>query len=570
MRRKISFEFIILILTALVAFTIGATFFARSSINSVTELNLEKYLEIIKIDYQSLEQDKIIEKYQDLDNYLRITFIDSSGTVTQDTLADELNNHLDRPEIINLGKSYIRYSETLRIDMMYLASQLNNGEYIRVAIPTASVLGFLNDFIGLSIIIGLIIITLSIMSSSYMIKQSLLPLSDIKFILNDLSNGKYKEITPVTKYEEINGLIKEINDINKIISSNIISLKSEKQKSDFLLTHMNQGICVLNSEKKIILLNSYLKDLYNFNIDFNINKDYRYLFRDEEIQKGITKTYEEKTGRTLFTQVDDLYYSVSIIYSDKDWGSSSTVILIYSDITLTKNIEILKRDFFINASHELKSPLTTIIGSAELISRKIVVDQETIMDLIKRITSEANRMNNLVMDMLSLSEYETKYQNKNKMIINLEKIVNDVVNNLVFLSSEKDINITSNVEKSNILMSYEELYQLIKNLVENAIKYGKTKGNVLIEMYYEQSDLVLSVKDDGIGIPQKDLNRIFERFYRVDKARSKSTGGTGLGLSIVKHIVLNYNGHIDISSEEGEGTEIKVFLPKVEIESITG
>ncbi|MGE4379151.1 MAG: hypothetical protein AB7E16_04495, partial [Candidatus Izemoplasmatales bacterium] len=145
MRRKISFEFIILILTALVAFTIGATFFARSSINSVTELNLEKYLEIVKIDYQSLDQDKIIEKYQDLDNYLRITFIDSSGTVTQDTLADELNNHLDRPEIINLGKSYIRYSETLRIDMMYLASQLNNGEYIRVAIPTASVLGFLND-----------------------------------------------------------------------------------------------------------------------------------------------------------------------------------------------------------------------------------------------------------------------------------------------------------------------------------------------------------------------------------------------------------------------------------------
>jgi two-component system phosphate regulon sensor histidine kinase PhoR len=246
------------------------------------------------------------------------------------------------------------------------------------------------------------------------------------------------------------------------------------------------------------------------------------------------------------------------------------VILIYSDITATKNIEILKRDFFINASHELKSPLTTIIGSAELISRKIVVDQETIMDLIKRITSEANRMNNLVMDMLSLSEYETKYQNKNKIIINLEKIVNDVVNNLAFLSSEKDINITSNVEKSNILMSYEELYQLIKNLVENAIKYGKTKGNVWIEMYYEQSDLVLSVKDDGIGIPQKDLNRIFERFYRVDKARSKSTGGTGLGLSIVKHIVLNYNGHIDISSEEGEGTEIKIFLPKVEIETITG
>jgi len=129
MKRRISFEFIILIFSALIAFTIGATFFARSSINNVTKLNLEKYLEIIKYDYQELNQSQIIDKYSDLDNYLRITFINDLGVVTEDTLANELNNHLDRPEIINVGKSYIRHSDTLRIDMMYLAYHLDIGEY---------------------------------------------------------------------------------------------------------------------------------------------------------------------------------------------------------------------------------------------------------------------------------------------------------------------------------------------------------------------------------------------------------------------------------------------------------
>jgi len=399
-----------------------------------------------------------------------------------------------------------------------------------------------------------------------MIKQSLAPLANLKIILKDINNGNYQKIVPSTKYEEINGFIREINEINENISINITSLKSEKLKSDFLLNHMNQGICVLDENKKIILLNTYLKNLYNFNIDYNINKDYRYLFRDEKIQEEINKTYEKKTDKTLITEVNSSYYSVSIIYSDKDWSSASTVILIYSDVTESKNIEVLKRDFFINASHELKSPLTTIIGSADLITEQIVKDQETIIDLVRRITVEANRMNCLVMDMLSLSEYETKNQNANKTILKMENIVSEIINNLNVLILEKKNTVSTDLMQDSIYISYEEIYQLLKNLVENAIKYGKNNGNVWIKVLYNKNQLEISVKDDGIGIPKSDLNRVFERFYRVDKARSKSSGGTGLGLSIVKHIVLNYNGHIEIDSEENEGTEVKVYIPKKEID----
>ncbi len=565
MKRKISFEFIILIFSALVAFTIGATFFARSSINNVTELNLEKYLEIIKIDYEELTPTEIIDKYSDLDNYLRITFIDAQGEVTADSLAEDLDNHLDRPEIANIGEAYIRHSDTLDIDMMYLASALNDGSYLRVAVPITSILGFLNDFIALSIVIGIIIIILSIMSSSYLIKQSLKPLSDTKIILENINKGEFQEILPIIKYDEINGLIKEINQINKTISNNIASLKSEKLKSDFLLNHMNQGICVLDEEARIVLLNNYLKNLYNFNINYNINKDYRYLFRDEEIQKAIKKVYDEKENSTLVAILDDKYYSISIIYSDKDWSFNSSVILIYSDITSAKNIEILKRDFFVNASHELKSPLTTIIGSIDIISQGMAKDEETINDLIERIGSEAKRMNNLVMDMLTLSEYETKNQNSQRQVVNMQSLAQELVENLSVLADKNKILISSNVEDFNIFISYEEIYQLLKNLIENAIKYGKVNGNVWINVEQDEQHLIIKIKDDGIGIPKVDLNRVFERFYRVDKARSRSTGGTGLGLSIVKHIVLNYNGHVDISSEEDEGTEVSVYLPKKEL-----
>lgn len=566
MKRKISFEFVILIFCSLVVFIIGATFFARNSISNVTKLNLEKYLEIIEIDYEAgLSETEIIEKYQGLNDYLRITFIDPSGVVLADSLATELENHLDRPEIQDLGNAYSRRSATLNVEMMYLATQLSTGHYLRIAIPLGSILQFLNDFLGLSIVIGVVIVVLSILSSSYLIKQSLKPLIEIKTILQDVNQGEYSEIMPVEKYDEINGLINEINDINKSISYNITSLKSEKQKSDFLLDHMNQGICVLDEEGRIILLNQYLKNLYRFNIDININKDYRYLFRDDDVQAAINKAYLNKTNSNMVVKIKDDFYSVSISYLDKDWNNNSSVILIYSDITAIRNIEVLKRDFFVNASHELKSPLTSIIGSADLIAQGMAKDEAMVKDLIDRIASEAKRMNNLVMDMLVLSEYENKNQASNKSKQSIKRVTEEAIKNLEVQAKDSNILIHSEVIDDEVYISYEEVYQLLKNIIENAIKYGKNGGNVWVNITTVDNNLLIEIKDDGIGIPKTDQSRIFERFYRVDKARSKSTGGTGLGLSIVKHIVLNYNGSIELESEEGLGTKVSIYLPKTEL-----
>jgi len=213
----------------------------------------------------------------------------------------------------------------------------------------------------------------------------------------------------------------------------------------------------------------------------------------------------------------------------------------------------------------LKSPLTTILGSADLINQGLVKDEETKNDLINRIASEAKRMNNLVMDMLTLSEYETKKTDPKKQMLNLRKVVDEVIDNLNVFIENKQTKIHTEIEDINIFIGFEEIYQVLKNLLENAIKYGKQLGNVWINSNQDEKNLIIRIKDDGIGIPKADINRVFERFYRVDKARSKSSGGTGLGLSIVKHIILSYKGSVELSSVEDEGTEVIICLPKAEI-----
>lgn len=562
MRRKITIEFILTISLSIILFVIGGYLITKSNINNVTELNLNKYLDIMKIEYE-VDQDveRIVDKYQEVEDFLRITFISSDGSVLKDSLAQNLENHLDRPEINNLGTVFIRHSETLNIEMMYLAYQFDDTNYLRVAMPTSTTNVFLNDYVGLSIVIGVLVIAITVFISNSLIQNALQPLKDVKGILRQLNNGEYEDISPVDKYEEINDLVREINDTNKLIANNISSLKSETEKTDFLLNHMNQGICVLDKDGLIVMLNQYLRRLYKFNIDLNMHKDYRFLFRDTEIQKSIKKAYKKQTNTNTIIKIKEMYYSVSINYLDKNWLNQPSVILLFTDITAIKSIEVLKKDFFDNASHELKSPLTSIIGSSDIILQGMAPDEQTKIDLIHRISEEAKRMNTLVMDMLTLSKYENQDKIYHRQELDIDIVIQDAVHSLQSLCKKKNNSIEIDSQEFYFNANYDEMFQIIKNLVENAIKYGKENGLVKISLFEKNNFLVIKIKDDGIGIAKADQTRVFERFFRVDKARSRLIGGTGLGLSIVKHIVLNYDGHLELDSIENNGTTIKVYLP---------
>lgn len=562
MKRRISFQFVAVTILILIIFIVGATLIARRSLNDSTELNLRHYVDIVETDVEeSRSYDDIIDKYKDLSSDIRITFIDEDGIVLADSSADDLDNHLDRPEIKNPGSVYIRESDTLNMQMMYLSKTLNNGDYLRVSIPTESTLQFLNDFIGFSIVLGLIIMIITIFISVFLINQSLKPLEDVKNNLISVNEGQYQDIMPVKKYDEVNAFIREINAINKTISSNISSLKTEKSKTDFLINQMKQGICVLDQNKHIIFINNYLKNIYRFNIDININKDYRFLFREDNLQNTIEELFQTEQNKSIIVEKNQRYYNVSLNYSKDNWRHLPSAIIIYTDITAIRQLEILKKDFFVNASHELKTPLTSIMGSADIIKEDMAKDKEMVIDLARRIHQEATRMNDLVMDMLKLTEIESQDQIKNHTVFIVDHLVDDVINNLSVLIKEKNIQVEKTINVHTFEFNPEDFYQLLKNIIENAIKYNRENGHVWVDISSKNKKLYIKIKDDGIGIPQDDQKRVFERFYRVDKARSRASGGTGLGLSIVKHILINAGGEIELESSENQGTLFTITLP---------
>ncbi|MDD4184245.1 MAG: ATP-binding protein [Candidatus Izemoplasmatales bacterium] len=562
MKKRFGFNFILIVSAALIMFIVGSILLVRHNFNKITEMNIRYYLEIVKTDYlEGMDPDVIIDRHEGIEDYIRITFMDVDGNVIADSAADVLENHLDRPEFVNVGETFIRESATLSRRMMYLAYQFTDNNYVRVAIPLNSVLPFLNDFSGLSLLLASAILVIVVILNGIMVKQTMKPFQNLTKSLKDVANGNYSELLPVEKYSEINALLNEINDINKNISETIKSLNNEKQKTDFLLEHINQGVCVLDNQGNVIMANRFLRELFNFNDEAHYLKHYRFLFHDKQIDQAIEKTQKAQSGTTIVIEIGEAFYSVTVTHVDKSWRGVPGIFLSFNDVTAVKNIENLKRDFFVNASHELKSPLTSIMGSAEIIASGLIKDEANIIDLSKRIFEDSKRMNKLVFDMLTLSKYENYMPEAAYSSVNLKTIIKEVFSNLGLLAKNKKIELIDESDDIKINASHEHMTQLLGNLVENAVFYGKENGYVKVGAKSEPGKIIIEVADNGIGIPKADQNRVFERFYRVDKARSFKTGGTGLGLSIVKHLVLVYQGQIEVESKEDVGTKMSITIP---------
>ena len=562
MKRKITLQYSLIMVLAVIAFIVGASLIARSNLNNITEHNLTQYLSIISGDYVAYDDSQaLIDAYATLEDSIRITILNPEGNVTFDSSGNPLDNHLTRPEFVDLGVAYSRYSDTVEQTMMYMAKSMSDGGFLRVAIPIDSILPFLNDFIVFSIIIGILIILLASILVHFATQKTLQPLKDTVASLNAVARGEYIERLPLEQTEEMNHIINDINQISRMISDNINALFVEKQKIDFILNHMDQGLCVLDANMKVVLVNKFIENLFQYQPATNLNKDYLYLFRNPGIQKIINDLASGEDGLVTYFSEGDKEYSVAGNRMVTTWSQSKLYLLIFNDITAIKQVETLKRDFFVNASHELKSPLTSIIGASELISSDIVSKPEEIQDLAHRILQEAGRMNNLVADMLNLSQYENNIMTKNETMVDLSLVVSDIKNSLEHLALTKKIELITYLEPIVFFADYEHMVQLVRNLMDNAIQYGVENGHVTVKLYRLGENIKLEVIDDGIGIPKADQARVFERFYRVDKARSKKTGGTGLGLSIVKHVCALYHAQISLESEPNKGTKVTITIP---------
>ena len=550
MKRKIlCIEIVSTILTLLVLFVVSSIYVNNQNYKTAED-ELYSYSNIACEIFGGDNFDELKTAITKANKEIRVTVIDKTGEVIIDSSLIEADNHLNREELEKLGKCVTRYSNSLKLNMMYLA-KMDDGYYIRLALPVEPLNTFINNYIGFGLITLLLVLSISIVITSFLYNKTLKP---IKNEINKLEKVLGHELTNDTDFELLSS---KINELTILLNEKVRSLSNEKEKTNYILDNMNQGLVLLNSEGKIELINKYSLALFGFDQEYILDKNYMYLFRDMVVQEKIKTCIKNDQEEQVIFDLNGKKFLLYINMLENSWSNTtnSHVALLFVDVTLQENMNSLKREFFANASHELKSPLTSIIGYQQLIQQGILTTNEEIQDATLRTIKEAQRMNKLIIEMLDLSRLENNVQTILEKV-NISKVINDCLVELQPSIERRNIELNVKLDDVTIEASQSDLYKLIKNIIDNAIVYNKENGKLKIELKKNE----LTISDTGVGISQEDLEHIFDRFYRVDKARSKESSGTGLGLSIVKHICLLYGYEINVKSRIGEGTVVKIIL----------
>lgn len=505
---------------------------------------------------QLLEQNYILDKQNIIPELeIRVTFIEPAGKVIYDTSTDasKMDNHKNRPEIMDAQKKgvgeAIRYSNTLADDTIYYAILLEDGNILRISKQIHSIWSLFLGVFPIIISIGAMVFLLCLLLSNALTDRIIRPIEKMVDNINTLDNSvAYDELIPFTK---------KIREQNIHILKQIEHIEQEKNKIQLIIENMSEGFLLLNTDKIILSINhSAIRLLYAKDTDY-LGKNILYLSRNEMLNNSID--YAVK-GESISTDIfiNSRYiqiFSNPVYEKDKIIG----VMCILLDVTAKKESEKIRREFTANVSHELKTPLTTISGYAELIENDIA-RKEDIKGFATKIRSEATRLIFLINDIIKLSELEEPKTDLQLEYVDLLEIAIECENMLTIPAQKKNVKMKVSGESCKVLVDRNMIEELIYNLCDNAIRYNKPNGTVTVTVKSKDKSTILSVEDTGIGIPEEHQSRIFERFYRVDRSRSKATGGTGLGLSIVKHIVQQHNAKITLSSEVNVGTKITVIF----------
>lgn len=490
---------------------------------------------------------------------MRITYIDSDGKVLFENRKDkeDLENHLNREEIeqaIATGEgSAKRKSETLGNTTYYSAKRLDDGTIIRVSRESKNAFGGFIEILPYDLGILIIILIISLIMSKHSADKIVKPLEEAGENIDDL-----KEIAV---YDELKPFVRRIKSQNDLIKSQYEEIKIDRDKTQEVLNSMKEGLLLIDRDKNIISINESGKRYFDPPVDKIEGQSILALTRDEEVLKAIDKVFNEKAGSSVLIDKgkDGIkkYYKIYINPSQvKDVGA----ILLIMEVTKEVEAEIIRSEFTSNVSHELKSPLTSIMGFAEMIKSDMVTDEKDIKEFSGMIYKESSRLLQLIEELLSLS----KLNEENIVLkenVNVRKVAEDVADSLSFEAKKKNIDIEIEGE-GEIISANTLIYEMLFNLVSNSIKYSNDDKVVKIKIEDEKDKMLISVEDQGIGMKREEIPRIFERFYTVDKSRSKQNGGTGLGLSIVKHIVNVLKGDIEVESNPGKGTKFTITLFK--------
>jgi len=488
----------------------------------------------------------------------RITILDNNAIVIADTHDDTVGtDKSSRPEITDLGGVYTRTSATVGMNLIYIARLMDDGNYLRVSIEIESQIAAYNRVVWILIISAIGFIGLYYVGLVQVNKDLLKPWHQVKKGMIALNEGKYEMMSLSSPYPEINEILHEMNGINLETVKHVKAIEAYQIQLNKLLNEMKQGVMLFNKDDQLVYFNEDAKSLFDLQDDLIGQPSYVSL-RNNQIKEAIASANEEEKSSTFDIKMSGKTIEVKVFHASAQGVNKreASVLALFKDVTAERAIEQMKRDFFSHASHELKSPLTAIRGYAELIELGVVKENE-VTSSAHQIVRQTETMTALVEDMLMLSRLEN-LQEKLYSNQDLNQILSTVIDHMSPFAKEKNIKLNINSEKISMMCDPWDMQKLFKNLIENAIKYSESDKQVDITLSQKDKEVVFVVKDQGIGIDIDQQSRVFERFYRVDKGRLDS--GTGLGLAIVKHIVMKYNGSVDLVSGLSKGTQITVHL----------
>lgn len=483
----------------------------------------------------------------------RITLVSHDGNVLADTSADakELENHAERSEIKEAnangdGKSS-RYSKTLMQKTLYYAKKLDDGTILRVSTTQSSVILILLGLLYPMLIIIVLALILSLVLSNRVSKKIIKPINEID-LENPAENITYEELTP---------LLSKISVQNKTINKQLREAKQRQEEFKLITENMSEGLIVIDKNTNVLSYNDAalrlleIKDVKSGSVlAFNRSKGFR-----ESVEKALMG---ERCENDISLENNTYSVIANPVYVNKKIIGAVIVIL---DITERVKREQLRREFTSNVSHELKTPLTSISGFAEMMMNGDT-PENTVIDFSTTIYKAAQRLITLVSDIMKISELDEGAVLTERTKVDLYNLSKEIITRLTPVAEKRNISLNLIGDSAYVMGAEKILDEMIYNLCDNAIKYNKDNGIVDIIVNTTSNKVNITVRDTGIGIPQADQSRVFERFYRVDKSRSNQVGGTGLGLAIVKHGAAYHDAQITLESTEGKGTSITISFDK--------
>lgn len=489
----------------------------------------------------------------------RITLLDSDGTVLFDSLepAEIMENHSNRPEFqqaLEKGRGEtVRYSDTLSKQTFYYALRLEDGKVLRMARTTDTVLAFLNSSITLMGILVFVIIIAAFFIIQRQTNKLIEPINKLD-LEHPLRHVEYEELRP---------LLLRVHDQNKQIARQVQELTERHEEYLAITENMKDGL-VVASQTEVLSINKAAQELFQVRADECIHKPISRVSRNKEFRSAVEHALSGEYNEVVLSMDPRSYQLLAnpVSVSGKLYG---VVILIW-DITEQKQAEQIRREFSANVSHELKTPLMSISGYAELIENGMV-RSEDISEFAGRIHQEANRLTALVQDIIQLSKLEEGDGEFPKEEVDLYNLTQDIMKNLDHTAVQKNVAVSLSGEHVEIYGVRHILFEMLFNLMDNGIKYNVENGWLQVRIWEARDKIYWQVKDSGIGIAREEQERIYERFYRVDKSHSRQTGGTGLGLSIVKHGAQLHKANIKTESQLGKGTTITLEFPVESMEN---